>query len=143
MSDNQVLPISLQLRPFPVNKPKNVFRLFFLEQELVAVTPMCTWSYYPDIARKKDNIVKEVKEWAISKDVTNFVHAYYVKANAKILEAVPQNEFNFDSARRLLAAQQKEEANATKNYRTNFGGGTAAAQTSREKTRCELKGVSK
>jgi hypothetical protein len=133
MQDHQVLPISIQLRPFPVNKPKNVFRLFFLDQELVAATPMCVWSHYPEIARKKDNIVKELTDWVLTKDVAGFVHSYFVKANEALIMSTPNTAVNLEPARRMIKKQQDEQGLSIKNYTTNFTGGTKAQQKEREK----------
>ncbi len=135
MTENQVLPISLQLRPFPRNKPKNAFRLFFLENELVAASPICIWSYYSQIHRKRDSVAKQLKEFACAKDTTQFVHAYFLRANQRLIEAVDVAEYNFDAARRILTKQDKEEAANLQSHRENFSGGTDSAQDARVRSR--------
>ena len=135
MTEDQVLPISLQLRPFPRTKPKNVFRLFFVENELVAATPICIWSYYSQIHLKRDSVAKQLKEFACNKDTTQFVHAYFLKSNQRLINAVGVAEYNFDAARRILIKQDKDEATEVKNQRDNFSGGTDSAQAARVKSR--------
>ena len=135
LSEDQVLPISLQLRPFPRNKPQNAFRLFFLENELVAASPICIWSYYSQIHRKRDSIAKQLKEFACAKDTSQFVHAYFLRANKRLIDAVGVTEFNFDAARRILVKIEKDEAEDLKNHRENFSGGTDSAQDARVRSR--------
>jgi hypothetical protein len=46
----EVLPMSIQLRPVRGDfSPQCVFRLFFFEAELVAVTPLSPWTFYSEV----------------------------------------------------------------------------------------------
>jgi hypothetical protein len=51
--EQQVLPMSIQLKAVKANYglfgPQCVFRLFFFEGELVAVTPTSPWTFYSEV----------------------------------------------------------------------------------------------
>jgi hypothetical protein len=57
----EVLPLTLQLRPFYADRGCNgFFRLFFYMDELIAVTASSPWSFYPEVRNRS---VVEVFVW--------------------------------------------------------------------------------
>ena len=101
INKGHVLPFSIKLRPVVYDcGPKDVFRCFFVDGELVGVTSYSPWAYYSDTYRLRDQILNAIKEFALSTDIRNFIHSYCNRANKALLKACgvldKQGYINFD-----------------------------------------------
>lgn len=97
-----VLPMAVQLRPIlnPTLLPKDIYRLFFVDGELCGVTCYSPWAYYADSYRLRDLLLQAIKEFALSPDITAFIHSYSNRANKSLLKACgvlnKQGNIDFD-----------------------------------------------
>lgn len=62
-----VLPVSLSLRPYYETRknPMGLFRLYFYDGELLAITPSSVWAYYPEIYANRDAILATIRAYSI------------------------------------------------------------------------------
>jgi len=60
-----VIPMTIHMRPCDVKKQNHeCFRLFFLDFELVAITPWSPWAFHGEIIRSKDVIMNTLVNYA-------------------------------------------------------------------------------
>jgi hypothetical protein len=70
---HEVLPLTLQLRPFYADRGCNgFFRLFFYMDELVAVTASSPWAFYPEV-----RFVRAMREVHLKRVTCNCICAYF------------------------------------------------------------------
>jgi hypothetical protein len=77
-----VLPVSLSLRPYyEIRKnPMGLFRLFFYDGELLAVTPSSEWAYYPEIFANRDAILATIRAYLIKLAIKEMIKAILLKS---------------------------------------------------------------
>jgi len=76
-----VLPMSLQLRPFfEYIQPQMIFRIFYFEGELVAATQQSPWCFYPDISENRDLILSTIKSFAATAAMRSLIRAIFTRA---------------------------------------------------------------
>lgn len=81
--NGQVLPVSIQLRVFHEDRhPSGLFRLFFLDGEMIAVTQVSRWVHWPEVRKYRDNFMTQAKNFAALPQVKNFVRMYMKKASS-------------------------------------------------------------
>ena len=114
----EVLPLSLELHSSFSNtdpnyhNPNGLFRLFFYKEDLVGVTQLSPWCFYPEVAKYKDNIVNSLLAYTNSKGIKSFITSYH----NRITEVNKRyNEFNSDKShnkgtRTLLSSVKKGTA---------------------------------
>jgi hypothetical protein len=80
VSSAAVLPIFLQLRPALLNRsPAYHFRLFFVDGEWMAATPVSACTYYSDHVKYRDQLLNALYTYAASAAVKHMVQGYYAR----------------------------------------------------------------
>jgi hypothetical protein len=75
-----VLPIFLQLRPsVPNRSPMYHFRLFFIDGEWIAASPVSAFTYYGEHMKNRDLLLNALYSYANSTSVKQMVHGYYAR----------------------------------------------------------------
>lgn len=92
----QLMPYGLHLRPLnpafqnipadgntsaPITyvKPSagQFFRLFYLDEDLLGITPSSSWVFYPEIHRYRDNIFNGIRKFANASSTRQWIHHQY------------------------------------------------------------------
>lgn len=81
----EVLPFGLHLQPTAINMedrpPSNFFRLFFFEQECIAISAVSPWVYYPEVNKNKESVLASIRRFLASPKLRALVRDYYLSAN--------------------------------------------------------------
>jgi hypothetical protein len=91
--DVPVLPISVQLRPFFEDRgPNGLFRLFFMDGELVAATQASPWAFYSEVSQNKDAVLDALKKFASSSQMRGLLRSYTYRANLASSSGAPSSD---------------------------------------------------
>ena len=85
------MPISIRLRPCNTSKQNHeCFRLFFLDQELVAICPYSPWAFHGEIVRSKDVVITTLAVYSQKNlDLRKLMRELTKKANEPLSPMVP------------------------------------------------------
>lgn len=98
-----VIPYYISLKNIsPDTKPNGLFRLFFLDEELVCVSAVSPHCYFPEVYKNKDSILNSIQKFISTPEINQMIQDYYYNARLKFHPSMIQQVLNNSSYTPLM-----------------------------------------
>lgn len=93
-----ILPFYFSLKKINSDhRPNGLFRLFFLDEELICVSSISPFCYYPEVYKNKDMILSSILKFILTPEVNQMIQDYYYNARLKFHPSMIQQVTNNSS----------------------------------------------